>query len=281
MKPSEKAFTLVELCVVIALIAILAAMLLPALAGTKTKSQKIDCLNNLKQVGLSFRVWQGDNGDQYPQAVSQSAGGANEYLFHANTAAPAIPLPPTLAKVAGMAFMVMSNELYTPKILFCPSDNFHTAENGYATNFGYGELLGIISTPSPGMVLSQTEGSSALTKISYFVNGDAQSANPQDILIGDRNIGTSGTTASAPAVFAFGYSTAGVGSTGTDVAAGCTSAAFSGILYWSWTAHDMHQSTGNLGFTDGSCQSASISRLHSYLSKSTNSAVGEAFVFLP
>ena len=107
MKARDHAFTLVALLVIIALIAILAAMLLPALAAAKKKAQRINCVNNLKQCGLAFRIWEGDNNDKFPMAVPEEKGGTLECITGAETF---------------RHFEVMSNELSTPRILVCPSD---------------------------------------------------------------------------------------------------------------------------------------------------------------
>ncbi len=277
MKQQKKAFTLIELLVVIAIIAILAAMLLPALAAAKRKAQKINCTNNIKQVGIAFRIWEGDNNDRYPQAVSYTAGGANEYCAHYNTAAPQTPITPKIKSACGMVFMLMSNELSTAKILFCPSDNYHTAGYGYATNFSYGDLLNINPAPNSGTALQNNEG---VTKISYFINGDCTEANPQDIMTGDGNIGTTGATAASTAAQSrFGQNNTTPPT--SDQYQGCSSTSYSGSPWWSWTVNDLHQKSGNLGMADGSCQPATIAGLHTYLASSTNANLGEAYCFPP
>jgi prepilin-type N-terminal cleavage/methylation domain-containing protein len=247
------AFTLIELLVVIAIIAILAAMLLPALAAAKRKAQRINCVNNLKEVGLAFRVWEGDNGDQYPMAVSTANGGAQQMVGSANNTAP------TPGSSFIYAFMVMSNELSTPKILLCTSDANHSTT---ATNF------------APQMSSCLTITAAAITVnnagllqsfVSYFLCGDAAEAYPQMILCGDRNIGQSNPNSSgSPAT-----TISGTNSIAYNVLGNAAGTKTVGPL-WGWTQNDMHQKVGNLGIADGSVQQVTCSGLQTSLQNATN-----------
>jgi prepilin-type N-terminal cleavage/methylation domain-containing protein len=273
MIKQKKAFTLIELLVVIAIIAILAALLLPALAAAKRRAQKISCTNNLKQVGIAFRVWEGDNNDKYPMLISSSLGGAQEFMAHNNGANP--PIPGTFNPAE--AFMVVSNDLSTPKVLYCPSDNYHTVGAGYATNFTYPDVMGLANAATSATSLGTTP-----TKISYFIDGDATDEDPQMIMSGDCNLGNQQATGgNNTATFRFGGSTTTETGTGCNTALGITSLAF-GVANgaWSWTANDFHQASGNIQMSDGSVQSVSISGLHLFMNNATNTVATPAINFM-
>jgi prepilin-type N-terminal cleavage/methylation domain-containing protein/prepilin-type processing-associated H-X9-DG protein len=69
----KRAFTLIELLVVIAIIAILAAILFPVFAQAKEAAKKTACLSNLKQLGLSYFLYAGDNDDNtVPQNIGRT-----------------------------------------------------------------------------------------------------------------------------------------------------------------------------------------------------------------
>lgn len=155
-KNKSQALTLVEVVAVIfaltLLLAVLAAIILPAFARAKIHSGPT-CANNLKQIGLSFQIWAGDNNGKFPMEVPVKNGGAMESAIGGNVVA---------------VFQVISNELGTPKILVCQNDKKHVP----TTNFGIG--LG-------------------RKNISYFIGLDATHNSPQDVVSGDDNLIVNGT----------------------------------------------------------------------------------------
>src|ERR1035438_1189309 len=78
---SGKGFTLIELLLVIAIIAILAALLMPALATAQAKGKRTACLNNLKQCILSFQMYSADNDGKLAQNYPLKQGEGNSWVL--------------------------------------------------------------------------------------------------------------------------------------------------------------------------------------------------------
>jgi len=110
------ALTRVDVLVIIGALALLGLCLMPALARAKAKAQRISCVSNLKQIGLSFKIWSGDHQGNYPMQVVATNGGTMELV------AGGLVVP---------HFQVLSNELNTPYVLVCPADETRIR----ATNF--------------------------------------------------------------------------------------------------------------------------------------------------
>ena len=118
--------------------------------GCGAKASRINCVSNLKQIGLAFRMWSNDHGDKFPMALPVSGTNGGTMNFN-------------LTGEVWRHFQIISNEINSPKVFVCPDDGQRSRTGDWSvfTNNAH---------------------------ISYFVGLDADETMPQTILTGDRNM---------------------------------------------------------------------------------------------
>jgi len=141
----NQALTLIEVLVVIFVLAVAAAMTLPAWQANRRHRLGEGCKNNLEQICRAYQNWGYDHNGKFPMEISVTNSGTMEL---------------TAAGNAVVTYQILSNELKSTKILICPADKARIA----ATNFAMGFTA---------------------RNISYFVGVDANTNYPQAFLSGD------------------------------------------------------------------------------------------------
>jgi hypothetical protein len=151
MRMKCRAFTGWDLLICVVTVVLLVGFLafLPQ-GGSRVKASRIACVNNIKQIGLAFRMWSNDHGDKFPMAlpVAGTNGGTMDF---------------NLTGEVWRHFQIISNEINTPKVFVCPNDGQRTRASDWNVFTNNSHL-------------------------SYFVGLDADETMPQTILSGDRNV---------------------------------------------------------------------------------------------
>jgi type II secretory pathway pseudopilin PulG len=145
----QAAFTLVELLVIVAIVGLAFVMMPVSFSGGREKARRIKCVSNLKLVALSMQVYAANN----------------KHLFPWESANLSAQIKVDLAKDPYTSFIILTNELGTPRLLTCPADSRHVVDDW-----------------------------TKLTRnnISYFISPSATEGYPQSFLGGDRDVTTNG-----------------------------------------------------------------------------------------
>lgn len=117
--------TIIEILAVVFILVIVAGFLLPAIFRPRgTSGTRINCVSNLKQVGLAMRMWSNEHEEKFPWQVPVATNGTLEFAES-----------PEVFR----HFLAVSNELTSPKVLACSSDKKISRESDW-TKFSNAHL---------------------------------------------------------------------------------------------------------------------------------------------
>lgn len=218
--------------VIVCVVLLLGFVILPEIAKAKPKITYLSCVNNLKNIGLAYRIYATDN-NGYPwqlPATNRPAAVSTNY-----SAMPGTALDPDHGAAAVLS--IVSNELSALRIVVCP----HDKRVALKTN-----TFAFLMAPAQAAVRDRT--------VSYFIGTSANEENPQSILSGDRNLAGapfSTDTNTPPSQVALRVRHAAVTNQTSLNSVG-------------WTK-GIHQQAGNLVLGDGSVRQVSDGRMRAQL----------------
>ena len=233
-----RGFTWVELLVVIGVVALLAALLLPALAGANKHSGRIGCVGNLKEIGTAFRTGKETEDGKLPMQVVLTNSETMKLVANGN---------------AYLLWQTMSNELGRPKEFYTPYQATVTFNSDGTLGTPKGGALGTPGTPKVLYCPDDKRRKAATTfsqgfsdaNISYFFSLDAAEAYPQMILDGDDNLMVNGV----------------------QVKPGILNLWTNATVAWT---KERHRFNGNIGLADGSVMQVTPAGLNRAIADSTN-----------
>jgi prepilin-type processing-associated H-X9-DG protein/prepilin-type N-terminal cleavage/methylation domain-containing protein len=141
----DAAFTLIELLVVIGIIAILAALLLPAVSKIRRQSQVTQCTNNMRQISHAFQFYLQDHSNRMPQRYYYGTGYGYDLL-----------LIPYLDPNGTVDTSTLAKKIFT-----CPSQkvNIYPSQPGYGMNWYYDNtMVTLVTQPSQTVMAAETLG---------------------------------------------------------------------------------------------------------------------------
>jgi competence protein ComGC len=171
VQKSAQAFTRLELVAILSTLVLLAVVVLPVLANTKPRADRLTCLNNLRLIGRAAHLWANDHRDQMPWRIDIGEGGTQRDVRQNNSY---------------FNYAAMSNELATATILACPSDGSTKTARTFS------------SSPVDGLLHPSYRNSA----VSYFIGLDSFVTEGilyvayAAALAGDRNLRVDGVNVS-------------------------------------------------------------------------------------